>query len=241
MNETEQNSHQIGTHNANSCSVEGCDRYARAKGLCIGHHRRLQKHGDPKAEVPLRKSNRGGNVKKLCFVEGCDYPAVGKGLCAPHGWRLRKHGSVRSDIPLKQKGVGHNRKSHAYTYWWTLRMGCTNPKSVLYPRLGALGISVCEEWGTYDQFVKDLGERPSKYHVLILNEGEKQFAPGTCRWELKGPKTTPSKYKITYETAEEIRRRHAEGGEDNLPKNLAAEFGISTNNVYVILKRQTWK
>ena len=120
-------------------------------------------------------------------------------------------------------------------------MSCSNPKAVGYQKHGGIGITVCEEWSTYDQFVKDLGERPSKHHVLVLNPGEKEFAPGKCRWELKSSKTTPSKYKISYEDAEKIRRRYAEGGEGNLPKQLAHEFGIGVNNIYMIIKRQIWK
>lgn len=235
----EQNSPQVG--NPSVCIVEGCGRFARAKGWCIGHHRRFIKHGSVQADVPIKEVKRKPNVKKMCSVEGCDYPAIGKGLCAPHGWRLRKHGSVRSDIPLKKKGEGHDRKSSAYTYWWTLRMSCSNPKAVGFAKHGAVGITVCVQWSTYDQFVKDMGERPSRHHVLVLNPGEKEFAPGKCRWELKGKNTTPSKYKITYEDAEEIRRRYVIGGEDNLPKNLAIEFGIGVNNVYMIIKRQIWK
>ena len=120
-------------------------------------------------------------------------------------------------------------------------MSCKNPKAVGYAKHGAVGITVCEQWGTYDQFVSDLGERPSRHHVLVLNKDEKEFAPGTCRWELKSKDTTPTKFKITFEDAEEIRRRYTLGGEDNLPKNLATEFGIGVNNVYMIIKRLIWK
>lgn len=239
MNEAEINLPPNGTPNV--CTVEGCDRFARAKGLCTAHHKRVQKYGDVRANVPVQEGKRKSNSRALCNVEGCDRPYYGKGLCAPHSWRLKTHGSVRSDLPLKTKGTGHDRKSPAYTYWWTLRMSCSNPKSVGFAKYGARGVRFCEEWGTYDQFLKDLGERPSRHHVLVLHPEALLFAPGTCHWELKSSSTTPSKYKITFEIAEEIRRRYVEGGEDNLPKNLATEFNIGVNNIYMIIKRQIWK
>lgn len=240
MKEVEQNSPRRG--NATTiCAVLNCNRVVRAKGLCMAHHKRLQKYKDVRADVPIKETVRSKKAKHGCSVEGCDRPHYGKGLCAPHAWRLKKHGSVRSDLPLKKKGAGHDRKSSAYTYWWTLRSFCSNPKSIGWKNFGAKGLRVCESWSTYDQFVKDMGERPSRHHVLVLNPGETLYGPGKCRWELKSSKTTPSKFKITFEDAEEIRRRYAEGGEDNLPKNLATEFGIGVNNVYMIIKRRIWK
>lgn len=36
-----------------TCSVAGCERQRRGRGLCSGHYQRLVKHGDVDASRPL--------------------------------------------------------------------------------------------------------------------------------------------------------------------------------------------
>lgn len=37
------------------CSVSGCEKKARTRGWCSGHYERWLKHGDVRADVPLRR------------------------------------------------------------------------------------------------------------------------------------------------------------------------------------------
>jgi hypothetical protein len=38
---------------------------------------------------------------------------------------------------------------------------CGNPNRVEYPRYGGRGIEVCDRWKTFENFLADMGERPS--------------------------------------------------------------------------------
>lgn len=42
--------------NSGTCSVSGCDRPARARGLCHNHYYHLRTHGDPLKAAPPRES-----------------------------------------------------------------------------------------------------------------------------------------------------------------------------------------
>jgi hypothetical protein len=46
------------------CTVEGCGRLARARGWCLAHYKRWQKHGDVRADVPLRGAAGTQHVNK---------------------------------------------------------------------------------------------------------------------------------------------------------------------------------
>ena len=39
---------------------------------------------------------------------------------------------------------------------------CCNPNSHKYPTYGGKGITVCDEWLSFDVFLKDMGVRPEK-------------------------------------------------------------------------------
>lgn len=43
-----------------SCLVEVCDRPVQAKGYCGAHYKRVLAHGDPLADIPIRKSSGDG-------------------------------------------------------------------------------------------------------------------------------------------------------------------------------------
>lgn len=67
------------------CTVLGCNRAVRAKGLCPGHYER-QRQGRAIDAEPLH--DRSGDS---CSIEGCDRPRHGKGMCGAHYYRSR-HG-----------------------------------------------------------------------------------------------------------------------------------------------------
>jgi hypothetical protein len=69
------------------CTVEGCERPARGRGLCGLHYQRLLAHGDP-----LYEWQRPTKEPATCAVEGCDAPAQHLGLCGKHYTRQHRHG-----------------------------------------------------------------------------------------------------------------------------------------------------
>ncbi len=72
-----------------TCSIDGCQRSARTKGLCPGHYERLRTTGST-GTTALR--TRRSPVPHLCSLDGCDRPYKTGGLCETHYWRLLKHG-----------------------------------------------------------------------------------------------------------------------------------------------------
>lgn len=83
------------------CSVPGCDRPVKARGLCNGHYQRLMTHGDVQADRPLGGGAAGPRPE--CSVSGCHRSAVNRGLCRAHYERLRRDGDVRADVPLRPR------------------------------------------------------------------------------------------------------------------------------------------
>src|SRR5690606_10858604 len=87
------------------CSVPGCDRPVKARGLCNGHYQRWLKEGDVLADVPLGELKTRREPAQ-CSVPGCDRPVRARGLCNGHYQRLMTHEDVQADRPLGGGAAG---------------------------------------------------------------------------------------------------------------------------------------
>lgn len=107
-----------------------------------------------------------------------------------------------------------------YTTWKGMRVRCNSPLDFLYPKYGGRGISVCQAWDTFEQFLQDMGPRPEgKTLDRIDNSGN--YEPSNCRW------ATP------LEQANNTRRtrRHVVNGESLTISEIARKFGVSRKTV----------
>lgn len=58
---------------------------------------------------------------------------------------------------------------------------CYRPQEDSYKYYGAKGITVCERWKSYENFLADLGERPDGM-TLDRVDSLGMYEPGNCRW-----------------------------------------------------------
>lgn len=120
---------------------------------------------------------------KKCEVAGCARKILCKGLCCPHYQRFRKHGSAKPKEKISSHVHGHCiARSPTYLSWRAMRMRCKVPTATAYERYGGRGITICKRWENFKNFLKDMGERPSKKYSLDRINNEGNYGPRNCRW-----------------------------------------------------------
>lgn len=60
---------------------------------------------------------------------------------------------------------------------------CHNPKHMAFKRYGAKGVTVCDEWrADFQNFLRDMGPRPSPKHTIDRVERSEGYSRSNCRW-----------------------------------------------------------
>lgn len=79
----------------------------------------------------------------------------------------------------KHGGVG----TLTYARWKSMIQRCTNPSASNFKHYGGAGVIICAQWlRSFDAFLADMGECPSKAFTLDRIENAKGYEPGNCRW-----------------------------------------------------------
>jgi hypothetical protein len=82
---------------------------------------------------------------------------------------------------------GESARSHVeYVCWRAMIARCEQRNHPNYRYYGGRGITVCERWrASFDDFVADMGPRPSAAHSVERNNNDGNYEPSNCRWATK--------------------------------------------------------
>ena len=80
---------------------------------------------------------------------------------------------------------GHSKRSGRspeYIVWKAMFNRCRNPKYPEFHRYGGRGITVCDRWYNFEDFLADMGKRPSKSYSLERKNNDLGYFPDNCCW-----------------------------------------------------------
>lgn len=100
-----------------------------------------------------------------------------------------RSGNTKSCGCYKNKVMIERNLKHGMTYskeyvsWRSMIERTSNPNNNRYHKYGGVGIKVCERWlESFQNFLDDLGTKPSPIHTVDRIENSKGYYKENCRW-----------------------------------------------------------
>ena len=134
-------------------------------------------------------ARRDGQAYWLCCCEcGGTTIAGGKDLRSGHTQscgclRIEGQRELRRRHGHAPRKPGGHAVTPTYRSWYGMKSRCLNAKQAAYKNYGGRGITVCERWLSFKNFLADMGPRPSPKHSIDRwpnNDGN--YEPSNCRW-----------------------------------------------------------
>lgn len=93
---------------------------------------------------------------------------------------LQRKVSLAAFIESGRLGGGRTKE---YRAWFNMRARCFNPEHRQYGNYGGRGITVCDRWQDFANFLADVGPKPSPKHTLDRHpDNDGNYEPGNVRW-----------------------------------------------------------
>ena len=69
--------------------------------------------------------------------------------------------------------------------WKNMKQRCLNPNNKRYSDYGGRGITICDRWLNLDNFLADMGSRPTAKHSLDRIDNDGDYQKDNCKWSTR--------------------------------------------------------
>lgn len=106
------------------------------------------------------------------FLKESPSPSCGCYATESYGKHVIKHGHAPS---------ANRAQSRTYATWRGMKLRCLNPNHSAFKDYGARGISICDRWMDFNNFLQDMGEKPDGLE-LDRKDTNGNYCRENCEW-----------------------------------------------------------
>lgn len=139
---------------------------------------------------------------------------------------LRKEDNIKGQT--KHGYGGRINRKPEYSVWNAMIQRCYNINHDQFHDYGGRGISVCIEWLLFDNFIMDMGDRPTNKHTpdrFPNNDGN--YEKSNCRWATWAEQVRGKRSNVWIEY----------NGDRKCQKDWASLLGVRDDSISTFLKK----
>lgn len=185
------------------------------------------------AEVPEIRSPKGTSIRRVLCVCACGVQKMIR-VDSLRSGGTKSCGCIQRDAQhrtfFKHGHAKLKNQSHTYQVWSQMIQRCLTPSNKSFKNYGGRGITVCERWKDFKNFVSDMGEKPSDLCLdRIDNDGNYEL--GNCRWTTRKQQNRNTRSNRIFTI----------NGVTGCMAELCEHFAISIQTVSVRINGLGWK
>jgi hypothetical protein len=170
-------------------------------------------------------NTKSGHPRWVCFCE-CGRATEVDGSSLKSG-NIKSCGCLQKEINVARSTKHGGSYTSEYTSWALMKARCYSKTCPSYSDYGGRGIKVCERWLKFENFLEDIGNKPSSEYSIDRIDVNGDYTPENCRW------ATVKEQSLNKRSSRLLTI-------DGVTKNLytwCREYGISPATFYSRLKR----
>ena len=135
----------------------------------------------------------------------------------------------------KARKSGDRTRTHGmsststYSIWDSMLPRCNNAPRKDFFRYGGKGVTVCDRWNSFENFLADMGHRPDGCSIDRINNNL-GYSPENCRWAT-----------VKQQNRNQVTNRLISwNGQTKCLADWAEHLNINTNTLYARLTKYQW-